>query len=159
MRINARDEHGQALIEVALTMPLLLLLMLGAVEFGRLAFAAIEVSNSAKAAAQYGAQNHLTALDLPGMLQAAQNEYFSTGLTLISPAKTGNTYTGYACTCANNGDVVSCTDNSVIAPACPGSYVEVQITVQTQATFDPWIHVAGVNSVTLNGSAIQMVLQ
>ncbi len=155
MRINPRSEQGQAMVEVALGMPLLFLLMLGAVEFGRLAFAAIEISSSAKAAAQYGAQNHATALDRPGMLRAAQNEYFSTGLTLTSPSGTS----GYACTCADTGATVSCTDNDITAPACPGSYVEVQITVQTQATFDAGIHVAGVNSITLHGNAIQKVLQ
>jgi Flp pilus assembly protein TadG len=66
-------EEGQALVETAVSMSLLVLLMLGAVEFGRLAFAAIEVNNTAKAAAQYGSQSHATALDQSGMLQAAQN--------------------------------------------------------------------------------------
>jgi Flp pilus assembly protein TadG len=160
MKANARDEQGQALVETALSMSLLILIMLGAVEFGMFTFAAIEVSNSAKAAAQYGAQNHGTALNTAGMLAAAQNEYYSTGLTMTSPVITAGAPTaGYTCTCAGSGAAVSCTDNSVASPPCAGSYVQVQIKVATQATFNPGIHVAGISSITLHGNAVQMVLQ
>jgi len=150
-------EEGQALIETAVSMSLLVLLMLGAVEFGRLAFAAIEVNNAAKAAAQYGSQSHATALDQAGMQQAAQNEYSNlTGLSLLSPSGTN----GYSCTCADTGLAASCTSNSISSPVCPGSYVEVTLLVQTQTSFDPLIHVPGLpRSYNLVGTAKQKVLQ
>lgn len=151
-----RDE-GQALVETALSMSLLVLLMLGAVEFGRLAFAAIEVNNAAKAAAQYGSQSHSTALDQPGMLQAAQNEFTaSSAVNLLSPSGTS----GYSCTCADTGLPASCTTNSLSSPACPGSYVEVTLLVQTQTSFDPAIHIPGLpTSYNLVGTSKQKVLQ
>ena len=150
-------EDGQALVETALTMSLFVVMMLGAVELGRLAFAAIEVNNAAKAAAQYAAQNHATALDQAGMLQAAQNEYFSpAAVQLISPSGAS----GYACNCASTGSTASCTNNSLTAPACSGSYAEVTLTVKTQTSFDPLIHVPGLRGpFTLTGTAIQKVLQ
>ena len=65
---------GQALVETALTLPLLLLFVLGAAELGQVIYAAINVSNAAKSASQYGAQDSSTMVDTPGILSAAQNE-------------------------------------------------------------------------------------
>jgi Flp pilus assembly protein TadG len=150
-------EEGQALVETALSMSLFVALMLGAVEFGRLGLAAIEVNNAAKAAAQYGSQDHARALDQPGMLQAAQNEFVNpSSLRLTSPSGA----TGYTCNCASDGSTVSCTANDPKAPVCPGSYSEVTVTVQVQTSFDPLIHVPGLpTSYNLVGIAKQKVLQ
>jgi len=67
-------ESGQALVETALTAPILLLMLVGGVEFGRVAYAAIEVANSAKAAVQYGAQNPGTSTDTTTMETVAVAE-------------------------------------------------------------------------------------
>jgi Flp pilus assembly protein TadG len=152
-----KREEGQALVETALSMALLLLMMLGAVEFGRLAFFAIEVGNAARAAAQYASQSPSTAADLAGIQSAAQNEYITpSALTLVSPTATS----GYACTCAGTGTSVSCTNNSLSSPACPGSYMEVTVTIQTQVSFTPGIHIPGFSGpFVLKGAAKQKVLQ
>lgn len=150
MRVHAGGDAGQALVEVALTLPLLLLIMLGAVEFGRMAFAAIELSNAARAAAQYGSQNHDTALDTAGMLTAAQNDY------TIDPTDISLTSTAETCNCSDTGAAVSCSSST----ACSGAHIEVTLTIKTQANFDPLIHVPGFpGSITLHGWAIQTVLQ
>lgn len=153
-----KEEEGQALLECAFSMVLFVVMIYGAGEFGRLAFAAIEVSNAAKAAAQYGAQSHGTATDTAGMLAAAQSEYYSTGLTLVSPTSTS----GYACSCSTGPAPPSTTcgtaDNAL--NTCPGANLEVTMTVQTQATFSPIIQVPGLpSSYVLTGTAIQKVLQ
>ena len=44
-RRNLQKDTGQALLELALVVPIFSLLLLGAVEYGRLAYAAIEISN------------------------------------------------------------------------------------------------------------------
>jgi len=157
MRINAMGEEGGALVETALSMSFLVVMLLGAVEFGRLGYAAIQVNNAAKAAAQYGAQSRTTAGNRAAMLTAAQSEYFNpSAVSLTSPTATN----GYACNCAGSGASVSCSINSVTAPACPGSVMEVTMTVQTQASFDPLIHIPGLpGPFTLKGTAIQKVLQ
>lgn len=155
MRI--RSEEGQALVETAVSMSLLVLMMLGAVEFGRLGFAAIEINNAAKAAAQYGSQDHGKAIDQSGMLLAAQSEFVTpTAVSLTSPSGTN----GYTCNCADTGTTVSCTNNSVSSPVCPGSYPEVTVSVQVQTSFDPLIHLPGLpTSYTLVGTSKQKVLQ
>jgi Flp pilus assembly protein TadG len=69
-----RPERGQALLEMAVVLPLLLLLLLGIIEIGRYAELAIVVANSARAGAIYGAQNLATAADITGMQTAAQTD-------------------------------------------------------------------------------------
>lgn len=158
------DERGQALVETALSMSVFVLLLLGAAEFGSLGYTAIAVNNAAKAAAQYGTYSHSTATDRAGMLSAAQAESNLTGLTLLSPSgappSTATSANGYTCSCADTGSVVSCTGNSVTAPTCPGSFVEISILFQTQATFNSPVHIPGIpSSYTLTGTAVQKVLQ
>jgi Flp pilus assembly protein TadG len=140
-------DAGQALVETALVMPLLILILLGAVELAKVAFAAIEVSNAAKAAVQYGAQSGTTAADTAGMLTAAQNDAnFLTGLQLTSVSTSCVCSDGTASTCLN-------TD-------CPSSHIEETLTVQTQATYDPLIHLPGLpTTYTLSGQATQKCLQ
>jgi len=47
-RIPVHDDKGQAFVELALVMPMLILLILGGIEIGRLAYADIEISNAAR---------------------------------------------------------------------------------------------------------------
>jgi Flp pilus assembly protein TadG len=152
-----RGEDGQALVETAFSLSLFVVMVLGVVEFGRLAFSAIEVSNAAAAAAQYATQTPQTAENLTNMLAAAQNEYYNpSDISLVSPTAT----TGYACNCAGSGTSVSCSSNSISSPPCPGSYVEVTITFETQATYTPAIHIPGLStSFQLHGIATRKVLQ
>jgi len=152
-----RDDRAQALVETALSLTILTLMMLGAVEFGSMAVAATEVSNAAKVAAQYAAQSHSTASDLTGIQNAAKNEYHNpAGLTLVSPTSTS----GYTCTCAGTGSSTSCTNNSTTSPSCSGGYTEVMVTVTTQVTYTPMVHLPGLPSTfQLQGKAQQKVLQ
>lgn len=152
-----KEEGGQALVETAVSLTLFVVLLLGAVEFGQVAYTAIEVDNAAEAAAQYATQSSATAESLSGMLTAAKNDYYNpSALTLVSPTSTS----GYACNCAGSGTSVSCSDNSITSPPCPGSYVEVTLTVQTQVTYTPPIHIPGLSgSFQLHGNATRKVLQ
>ena len=68
------DSNGQSLVEFALVVPLLLLLLLGAIEIGRVAYYAIAVSNAARSAVQYGAQTPTTAGNIDNIVQAALDD-------------------------------------------------------------------------------------
>ena len=145
---TAKEEHGQALIETALVMPLLFLILLGVAEFSMASYAAIEVSNAALAGAQYGAQNPAYAADTAGIRAAAQND--AGNITL------GTTTATESCTCSGGtGGVVSCLPTS-----CSGSNIETILTVQTQAPFNSAFHYLGLPAAfTLHGLASQKVLQ
>ncbi|MDE3094417.1 MAG: pilus assembly protein [Chloroflexota bacterium] len=53
----APGERGQALVEFALTAPILLLLVLGAVDYGRVYYRAVQVSQAARNGAAYASIN------------------------------------------------------------------------------------------------------
>lgn len=57
----AHGDRGSALVELALIVPIFVLMIVAGSELGRIAYAAIEVSNAARAGVAYGAQNHATA--------------------------------------------------------------------------------------------------
>ena len=70
-----QSERGQSLLEVALALPILLLLLLGIIEVGRYAQLAILVSDAARAGAIYGAQSVATAGQIGNAAdQGQQNE-------------------------------------------------------------------------------------
>lgn len=140
-------EGGSALVETALTFPVLVLLITGAAEFSRVAYASLEVVSAAKAGVSYGAQTGATATDLTGITYAAQNDAGNvTSLKVISANSTYVCSDGAASTGAN-------TD-------CSTSHMEQTLTVVTQATIDPIIHVPGLpTTYTINGQASQLCLQ
>lgn len=140
------EETAQAFAELALTLPVLLALLLGATEMARVSYAAIEVSNAARAAVQYGAQSSATAADTTGMRTAATNEAPNVALGTTSVS------TSYIC---SNGSSTSGTP-----PTCSASAVETILTVNTQATVTPLIHLAFLpTTFTVHGQAVQKCLQ
>ena len=52
------SEHGQALVEMALVLPLLLMLFLGIFEFGRIMGSYMLISNLSREGARYGVVGH-----------------------------------------------------------------------------------------------------
>jgi Flp pilus assembly protein TadG len=143
---DAAQDAGQALLETALVFPILLALLIGAAEFARVAYAAIEVANAARAGVQYGAQSGFTAADTTGIATAASKDAANvTGLVTTSSV---------ACICSN-GNASTCLNTD-----CPNSHKEEILTVNTQATMDPLIHVPGLpRTYTLKGRAIQKCVQ
>ncbi len=70
-----RRQAGQNLVELALVTPLLVALVLGAVELGRYAYLSILVGDAAHAGALYGAQNFIDAANAVSICKAAGNDY------------------------------------------------------------------------------------
>lgn len=145
-------EAGQSLVELALAMPLLIALLFGAVELGTVTFEAIELTNSARAAVQYGAQTPITAADSSGIQAAAEQDAYD----LSTSGQTSNfaASVSRSCVCSNGSAASSCTLSS-----CPSSQLEQVLTVHTSATFRPLIQLPQLPaSFTLHGSAVQRVL-
>ena len=143
------SEEGGAIAETALTAPFLALLIYGSVEFARVAYAAIEVTNAARAGVSYGAQSGLTASDTAGIQWAATHDGVNIpGMTVLTPVL------AYSCSDGNapSGSPLTCTH--------PGAHLEETLTVQTKVTMDPLVHIAGLpTTYTLYGSAVQNCYQ
>jgi len=139
-------EAGQALVETALLIPLLTTLLIGSAEMARVAYAAIEVANAAHAGAQYGSQNGYTASDTTGISNAAAID----AANLASLTTTSS----YSCICSD-GSASTCQPTD-----CANSHIEQTLTVNTQATIDPIIHLPGLpTTYTVKGHAIQRCAQ
>lgn len=162
-----RDRSGQALVELAIALPLLLLILLGGVELARICYAAIEVSNAAHAAAQYailnsGAfnPNDATGLDSPGMLRAAKADAYDVNTILNTPVTFSTNYPTYTCSCSGTGTVTACAPSP--PTGCATSNLVTTVKVQTQTTFDPLIYIPlpgwGGRKITIYGYAQSKVL-
>ncbi len=136
----ARRRRGQAMVELALVLPVLALVLVTVVDFARVFYLSIAVKNAARAGVQYGVQSLSKAGDLSGMQQAAQNDALSVpGLTATAKE---------FCQCPGGPSVVC-------SPllTCPGLHLYVQ--VQTSAQFSTLLNYPGVPStVTLSGNAV-----
>ncbi len=141
-----KADGGQALTELGLLLPVLVLMLIGTVELARLAYVAIEVSNAAHAGAQYGAQSIIYASDTVGIQNAAAND--AANITLASTVPT----LSYTCS-----DGTTPTGSPLICAS--GAEVEGILTVVTSTSFNPLFHVGGLGtSFTLNGRDQQTVL-
>jgi hypothetical protein len=123
-----------------------LLLLVGAIEIGRLAYLSILVNNAAHAGVQFGAQNLATAADNTGMQTAALNDGQNiAGLTAVA---------SHYCTCAD-GSSASC-----LATDCAGSHRLVYVQVNTTGLFRSLMGYPGFPaSYTVNGKAVMRVAQ
>jgi len=120
-----RSQSGSAAVELALVLPILLLLIIGVVDYGRAFYTSITVANAARAGAEYGAQGPATSVDTAGMKTFAQGDGQDAGTLTLS----AQTY----CECA--GAVQVCTST------CPGGiapdvFVEVTATKAVSMFFD-----------------------
>ena len=78
----SHGQRGVALVEIAIILPFLLLLAIGAIEIGRFANYANIAANAAHAGVQWGAQSLSTASNNPGMVNAATLDWgTATGLS------------------------------------------------------------------------------
>ena len=108
---RADTGSGQTVLELALLLPVLLLLLVGVIEIGRYAYFDILVSNAARAGAQYGAQSLIQAADVNGIIAAAQND--GLGTMKITPLQ--------QCGCNGGGAPAACP----VGGSCPPVYIKV----------------------------------
>ena len=133
-------EEGSSLVELALVSPVLLLVLLGAVDFGRAYYMAMEVAGAAHAAAEYAVQSPT---DTTGIQAAATDDAPDVpNLTVATPT--------YGCECS---DGTGYSANCSTTPTCTNNYVS-RVRVTVSATYSPWFPWPGIpSSVPLSNSA------
>jgi len=154
VKTQRQNEQGSALVELALSLPMLSLMLLGAAEFARIAYAAIEVTNAAHSAAVYAASSQQALADTPGITNAATgdspNLAGGNAISVSTPITT-------SCTCSDTSYTPSsCSDNRT----CQDHHASMitAVTVQTQTTFSPAISLPGWRpSITLVGKSTETV--
>ncbi|MBI2952975.1 MAG: pilus assembly protein [Chloroflexi bacterium] len=75
-QLPARDkgQQGQSLVELSLVIPVLLMVTIGTVDFGRIMYAYVTVVNAANTAAQYAATSTIASADTAGINAVALND-------------------------------------------------------------------------------------
>jgi Flp pilus assembly protein TadG len=136
-----RGEAGNALVEVSITLPLLFLLILGATDLARVFYTAIELTNAARAGAQFGAASLGNSGNIAGMQNEATNAVNMSGVTATASR---------LCQCASDTGTFSATSPSAndctVAPAtaCPANSDRViTVTVTTTKSFSTIASVPG----------------
>ena len=115
------SEHGGALAELAVVLPLLILIAVGVMDYGRVFFTSIAVSNAARAGAEWGAQRLGVNSDKYAEMAAfAQLEGAEAGTITISANR--------VCRCGTT--VVTCSTGA----DCGGGYGAAMQFVEVTAT-------------------------
>jgi Flp pilus assembly protein TadG len=134
------------MVELAIALPVLVLLLLAAADFGRLFYVWIALNNAARAGAQFGSQSVTTAANSSGMVLAAKTD----GANI-----TGITATASQCTCASGTSVSVCSGSSY---NCTNAPVATYVEVDTQVTFNTIVSYPGIpSSIIVSGKAIMQV--
>lgn len=128
------SDTGGALVELAVVLPLLVVVFVGTADFARTFYLAMELTNGARAGAQYGSYSAATSGDTSGMQ--------TTAIAAMSAAtQVGATAAASRfCQCANDLGTFSSTStpNDCTSPAatsCPSGHLVVTVTVTTSKTF------------------------
>lgn len=120
-----RSERGAALVELALAVPMLIIVLIGIADFARVFYHAAGLTNAARAGAQYGAQSVVWSA---ASTQAAAESASPTTqpYTVSTPART--------CGCMDdagaNFAAVACS-----ASCASGRHMAVFVTVSASKTF------------------------
>lgn len=149
MMRGRRSKLGQAAIELALSVPLLGLLLVGASDFARAFYFYQEVVAAARAGAQYGSALPATAVDTGGIAAAAE-----ANATNI-PGFGSSNVTSSFCTCSPPSGVTACATSYCNGANSQASYV----TVTATASFKTLVHYPGVPQTTnMSSTAIMQIL-
>jgi Flp pilus assembly protein TadG len=145
--IFVNDNQGASLVELSLLMPILLLLIVGAVDFGRAAYVGIEVEDAAHAGAEYGSLNPS---NTTAITTAAQQSAPNVANLIVSTPTWG-------CECSDGS---SYSANCASPPTCTasstrGSNLVHRVKVTTSSVYKPLLPWPGIpSSINLSSTAV-----
>jgi Flp pilus assembly protein TadG len=149
------SQKGSALVEAAITLPVLIVLLIGTIDFARVFYLAIELTNAARAGAQFGAKDRGSSVDDDATAAAARASVTTTGISAEA---------SHVCECAladgSFPNTVDCTDDP--AAACPSpKFRVITVTVTTSKLFSIISGYPGIftRSFTVSRSAVMRVTE
>ena len=143
-----RDRRGNVCIEMAFLVSFLLVLVMGAYDFGRLAMEQSTVTQAARAGAQFAVLDQGNATDDASMIQAARDEADDPTLQ-VDPRN--------FCRCPNTSVELDCSTNPICADGQYAPvYVEVTVTDTLDMLFD-YPGLPGTDTYTLTSTSTMRV--
>src|SRR6266545_8094363 len=121
------SDRGSAIVELAVALPMLVMLVVGAADFARVFYFAHTLTNAARAGAQYGIQEGK-------YTQTANMESTATSAAGTIPI---DAEASYLCQCATDTAYTSTPPTGGCA-SCSGTgqHLVIQVTVTTSSTFN-----------------------
>ncbi|HSR58025.1 MAG TPA: TadE family protein [Candidatus Binataceae bacterium] len=145
------------MVELAMALPLLILMLVAAVDIGRLLFIAITANSAARAGVQYGAQSVITASDTTE--PPLPRRCLSTRGPLDAALQDGKDVSGlsatatYYCKCPDASTPPKCGDN-----VCASGDQIIYVNVIATAQFTPMTKIPGIPSpLTITTNATRRV--
>jgi hypothetical protein len=142
-RPASSSDDGSATVELALIVPMLVLIMLGVLDLGRVFYWSISVDSVARAGVGYGSKDVPSSQDIPGMEAAALADADDVAGLDIDAAQ--------VCRCPDQAPViVACT-----VPLCSdGTPIRIYAEVTVTGTFTPIIpYPGGPGAITVTRTA------
>jgi Flp pilus assembly protein TadG len=144
-------QSGQALVELAFILPVLLLLALGVIEIGRYAYISILVGNAAHAGALYASLGASQANDSTGIQNAALYDFAgaTSGTTATNGQVAGNLNVSsvQSCGCDSGGSVTTAVCDKKANPTagtCATGHWVVAVSVTASGTFNSLFNYPGI---------------
>jgi Flp pilus assembly protein TadG len=123
-----RQDRGGALVELAVALPLLVVILAGTVDFARVFYASVSLTNAARAGAQWGAS------------KTSRSDQFA---TIESTAEAATSLPGVTasatrlCMCATDSGTFSATSPTPndCSATCSGGHIVMTVTVTANSRF------------------------
>jgi Flp pilus assembly protein TadG len=145
---NIKNERGQSLVELSISLVLLLVLLSGAVEFGVAFFQFVQLRDAAQEGALYGSMNPANCTDILARVKGASsspidlNAALGAGQATIATTINGNT----------------CGSGAYANLDCEGNGLKVDITFNHQI-FMPFLpQIIGTSTIPLRASVTDTIL-
>jgi len=133
---SRRRERGAALVELALASPILVVLIVGIVDFARIFYLGLQVTDAARAGAQYGSSPSIPFI--AGTVQTkAQTASPQSAPTISAPTET--------CACVNDTTAPATLTSAACTSAC-ANHRTVFVTVTASKDFSPVMRFPGIPS-------------
>lgn len=133
-----RCQRGDSLVEVAITASVLVILILGVVEFGRAWYLENEMAGAAQAGAVFGSQNPT---DTSGMQTVAQNN--APDVAAAADISGFGATASWGCECSDG--TLASASCATYPTACTATVIEY-VKVKVSATYNPAFKVPGLSS-------------
>ena len=140
IRSAPKSRRGGAAVELVVLSPLIVLLLIGVIDYGRVFYTSVTVSNAARAGAEYGQQDPSTTADTVMWKTIAQADGNEAGtLTLVPRLYCECGAAAHACTQCSTGITpeadIEVTATKVVSLYFPYPGLPSTITVSRKATF------------------------
>lgn len=121
--LRRKRSRGQAVVEFAIILPIFMLLLLIALDFGRLFFSYIEISNAAREAVAFGSNNPTNSAGMLAKAQQETNSQAQGGEHPISLAAACVDTTGATITCSSAGGGAGAGNTITVTVSEPFSFL------------------------------------